>query len=49
VRGEATLFLLKPGHELDVDEVVEQTPGYDVVRKRSPGARLIAEATDPRS
>jgi hypothetical protein len=50
VRGESTLFFVKPGHQQpEIEDVVEQTGTYNVVRKRSDGARLIAEVTDPRA
>ena len=50
VRSDATLFLVVPGHEIiDVESVVEETPGYSVVRKRAPEAERIAELTDPRA
>ena len=49
VRTEATFFFVRPGHQLtDIEDVVEQTGAYNVVRKREDAARLIAEATDPR-
>jgi hypothetical protein len=50
VRSEPTLFLVKPGHEQgDFEEVVAETPGFNVVRKDAPDARRVAVATDPRS
>jgi hypothetical protein len=49
VRAEATFFFVKPGHQqVDIEDVVEQTGAYNVVRKREDAATLIAEATDPR-
>jgi hypothetical protein len=49
IRGDATLFLIAPGHEIpDVEEVVARREGYDVVRKREGSPRRIAEKTDPR-
>jgi hypothetical protein len=48
VRGDATLFFVAPGHDLpDVEDVVERTEGFHVVRKRA-GAGEVAKATDPR-
>jgi hypothetical protein len=50
VRAESTLFLVHPGHErADIEVVVERTAHYNVVRKRDPAARQVAEETDPRS
>jgi hypothetical protein len=50
VRGDATLFFVKPGHEAaDIEAVVEHTVGFDVVRKHAGDAQLVAEETDPRS
>src|SRR5580765_7081387 len=41
IRGEATLFFVKAGHQQpEIEDVVEQTSTYNVVRKRSEGARL---------
>jgi hypothetical protein len=50
VRAESTLFLVHPGHERrEIEEVVERTEHYQVVRKSDPDARDLAEETDPRS
>jgi hypothetical protein len=50
VRSESTLFLVKPGHEQgDIEDVVAETAGFNVVRKRAPDAQKVVEATDPRS
>ena len=50
VRADSTLFFVVPGHEItDVESVVEETEGYNVVRKRAAEAERIAELTDPRS
>ena len=49
VRSDAALFFVKPGHDKpDVEDVVEHTAGYDVVRKHPGEAQLVAEQTDPR-
>ena len=51
VRSDALLFFVLPGHELpDLEDVVEETDAYLVVRKR-PGAigGKIAVENDPRS
>lgn len=50
VRAEATLFLIKPGHQHgDLEDVVEQHDGYHVVRKRDDDAARVARELDPRS
>ena len=50
VRSDATLFFVVPGHEIaDVESVVEETDGYNVVRKRAGEAQRVAERTDPRA
>lgn len=50
VRGDAAQFFVLPGHEIpDVEDVVEEGPGWNVVRKKEPGPARIAEETDPRS
>jgi hypothetical protein len=50
VRADATLFAIKPGHEVpNVETVVERNAGYWVVRKDAGAPRKIAEETDPRS
>ena len=49
VRSESEWFILIPGHEqLDIEVVVEEWPGFLVVRKRGAAAE-ISRATDPRS
>jgi hypothetical protein len=48
VRRDAALFAVTPGHEIpDVEQVVDQHPGYLVVRKNE-DVRSIVEGTDPR-
>jgi len=50
VRGDSTRFFVLPGHEApDVEEVAEEGPGWNVVRKKEPDAAALAEETDPRS
>jgi hypothetical protein len=50
VRGDPALFFVRKGHEEpDVEDVVEQTTGYDIVRKRSGGPAELASELDPRS
>jgi hypothetical protein len=50
VRADAALFIVLPGHaDAQVEDVVEQTDDYEVVRKREGPQQRIAEATDPRS
>jgi hypothetical protein len=49
IRREPALFFIRPGHEFpDVEEVVEETPDYHVVRKDEGEPESIARATDPR-
>jgi hypothetical protein len=50
VRSDSLLFVIVHGHEFpDVEQVVEQAEGYDVVRKRETEAAEVADETDPRS
>jgi hypothetical protein len=50
VRSDATLFVVVTGHGTpNLERVVEQREGYDVVRKHAGLPARIAEATDPRS
>jgi hypothetical protein len=50
IRAEPTLFFIRPGHEYpDVEDIVEHTDRYDVVRKRPGEAAAIAAETDPRA
>lgn len=50
IRRDATTFAVVTGHEIpDVEEVVEQRRGYDVIRKRAGVPAAMAEQTDPRS
>jgi hypothetical protein len=50
VRAEPTLFVVRPGHEFaDVEDIVEQAEGYDIVRKRAGGPQELAEQHDPRA
>jgi len=49
IRREPDEFAVRTGHlYLDVEDVVEERPGYTVVRKKAAGADF-AEAADPRS
>jgi hypothetical protein len=49
VRSDSTLFFVVRGHEIpSVEDVVEDTPRFAVVRKREGSSRRIAEETDPR-
>jgi hypothetical protein len=48
VRSDPTRFVVVPGHEItDVEEVVERTERYAVIRKH-PETWEIVEETDPR-
>lgn len=49
IRSDATLFIVVPGHERpEAERVVEQTDGYDVVRKLPGTPARVARETDPR-
>jgi hypothetical protein len=49
VRSDPTLFFVRTGHELpEVEDIVEQTPEYDVVRKPEGGPAELARELDPR-
>ena len=50
VRSDPALFVVVPDHEAaDVEEVVESSRDYEVVRKRSGDPELTAAETDPRT
>jgi hypothetical protein len=50
VRGDSRHYVIATGHEIhDVEVVVEQADGYDVVQKREGVAAELARETDPRS
>jgi hypothetical protein len=50
VRAEPTLFIIRPGHEVsDIEEVVERTDEFHVVRKVDGEAAELARELDPRS
>jgi hypothetical protein len=50
LRQEPTHFAVKPGHEVgDVEQVLERTERYWVVRKRSGEPARLAEERDPRA
>lgn len=48
IRADPRRFVLRPGHESDVERVVEQADGYTVVEKEGLAGRIAAR-TDPRS
>ena len=49
LRADSAHFAIVHGHEIpDVEYVVAEREGYDVVRKDDGVARKIAEVTDPR-
>ena len=49
LRSDSAQFAVVHGHTApDVESVVAQTEGYEVVRKRAGLAQEIAEETDPR-
>lgn len=50
VRDNSRLYVIVKGHEIpDVERVVEQAEGYDVVQKREGEPSDIARELDPRS
>jgi hypothetical protein len=50
VRADSHLFLVFPGHVIpDVEDLVDRTGSYEVVRKREGEPAQIAEETDPRA
>jgi hypothetical protein len=50
IRSDSTLFLVLPGHEdTSIEDVVDTSGQYLVVRKRSGDPQQIAEQTDPRA
>jgi hypothetical protein len=49
IRGDSLLYVIAHGHEFpEIETIVEENEGYDVVRKRADEAVEIAEKTDPR-
>jgi len=49
LRADSAHFAIVHGHEIpDVEQVIDEREGYDVVRKDDGVARHIAEVTDPR-
>jgi hypothetical protein len=50
LRSESHQFIVVPGHEIpDVEDVIERTRGYNLVRKSGPAAQVLAEKTDART
>ena len=50
IHDDPHLFVMYPGHHApEVEFVVEQRGGYDVVRKRGGSPAQLAEQSDPRS
>ena len=50
IRDNSRLYVIVKGHEIpDVERVVEQAEGYDVVQKREGEPSDIARELDPRS
>lgn len=50
VRSDPRLFVVSPGHEVpEAEDVVEELPDYEIVRKREGDPADVAEKTDPRS
>lgn len=49
VRSDPAQFVAVPGHEIpDVEDVIEQTEQYVIVRKRPGLPEQVARETDPR-
>jgi hypothetical protein len=50
VRGDSLLYVIAKGHVFpEVERVVEQSDGYEVVEKRAGPAAHLADETNPRS
>ena len=50
VRADSLLYIVAPGHEIpDVERVVEQAEGYDVVQKREGAPAELSRKLNPRS
>jgi 5-bromo-4-chloroindolyl phosphate hydrolysis protein len=50
IRRDPTLFFVRPGHEqAEVDDAIEHTENYDVVRKKPGEAAEVARDLDPRA
>jgi hypothetical protein len=50
VRSDPTWFIVLPGHEIDdVEDLVEQHDGFNVVCKHKGAGKQVAEQTDPRN
>jgi hypothetical protein len=50
IRADATLFIIRPGHEIpDVEEIVEENEVFHVVKKLEGGPAELARELDPRS
>jgi hypothetical protein len=50
IRGDARLYVITKGHEFeDVETVVEETNGYDVVQKREGAPAELSRDLNPRS
>ena len=49
VRANPVHFLVYPGHELEqYEDVIDSTPRFSVIEKRSASGRRVAEEKDPR-
>jgi hypothetical protein len=50
VRSDSRHYVIARGHEIpDVETVIEEADGYDVVRKNEGEAAELSRETDPRS
>lgn len=49
LRSDPAHFAIAPGHQIpDVEQVIAQRDGYEVVKKHGGIPRQVAELTDPR-
>ena len=49
IRSDPTLFIIRPGHEIpDVEDVLETTQRFAILRKRPGTPERVARETDPR-
>jgi hypothetical protein len=50
IRSDGTLFFIRKGHVVpDLEQVVEEAPHYQVVRKNEGDPARIARSADPRT
>jgi hypothetical protein len=50
VRADSRRFVIAKGHEFpEIERMIEEADGYDVVEKRADAAAEVSEEKDPRS